>query len=134
MFKLPICPYCKTVYSYKEVKNNKKEFICYHCKNKIKVKKAKGFFVLFILISILATAVNTLILKIIENITNSFLPLFIASFLCVLIGFLLFPYFTHYIKDKKEKQEKEIPNIKILEENKKIKRSLKNKKRKSKEI
>lgn len=131
MFKLPICPYCHTVYDYREVKKNKKAFNCYHCKNKIKIKKVKGYICLFILICLLAIVVNTIFLKILENLETTIIPLYISSLICVLTGFLLTPFFTVYAKEKTE-QEKVIPNEKILDDNKKLKRSQKSKVRKNK--
>ncbi len=101
MFKLPICPHCHTVYDYKEVAKNQKEFQCYHCKKKIKVKKIKGHLCLFLLTCIVGTLIDIAILSISAFEISTFIPLFIATFICVVIAFFLTPYFTDYVIDKK---------------------------------
>lgn len=131
MFKLPICPYCHTVYSYKDVKINKESIIkCYHCKNKFSQNKIKCFFILTIIIMI-AVAINIIILNSSGNLISSIIPVTIVSVTAVVLYMILTPYFTEY-KKLKNIELREIPDTKITEEYKiKQKKSVKIKNKKN---
>ena len=97
MFKLPVCPHCKTVYSYKEVKdNNKKKVIqCYHCKKDFYNGRA-GITVLALIVVAVAAAVNVFILNITSDNFLSVIPITVVSVIAVIIGMLLVPFFIKY--------------------------------------
>ncbi|MCH5303941.1 MAG: hypothetical protein J1E41_03675 [Ruminococcus sp.] len=127
MFKLPVCPYCHTVYSYGEVKKSeKKEIIkCYHCKNNFKQGRAKGFLFLAFIIVALAVLINKAILNLTADIVTSLIPLLAISLIAVILFIILSPYFIEFKKIKNEKI-KEIPSVKITDDIKlKQKRSIK---------
>lgn len=135
MFKLPVCPYCKTVYSFSEVRKNKNKKIikCYHCKNEFKQKIFPGYAVLAAILFAAAIVLNLTILNMTAEFITSIIPIIIISLTAVLLFMLLIPFFTGY-KKVKGIEEKEIPEIKITDENIKIKqkRSVKTRNRKSK--
>jgi uncharacterized protein YacL len=113
MLKLPICPYCHTVYGYREVlKNKNKISVCYHCKKKFKQSKIKGYSCLTILGLFVAVLINFFILNIVDDILVSIVPIFITSILVVILCFLLSPYFVTYRKqiEKKKQSEKSVKN------------------------
>lgn len=114
MFKLPVCPYCKTVYSYKDVKNNRnnKEIECYHCKNKFKQIKISGFAVLAIILIISAVIINLIILNLTAKFITSIIPLMVVSIIAVLLFMLINPFFIKY-KEIKNIKLKEIPKTKF---------------------
>ena len=99
MFKLPVCPHCKTVYSYKEVKNNnkKKTIICYHCKKEFKNSRAV-FFVIGFIVSLAAVLINIFLLNTLSGNFVSIIPVIIVSIGAVLLGWILTPFFIKYKK------------------------------------
>ena len=101
MFKLPLCPYCKTVYNYKEVKENKKRIIkCYNCKRNFK-RSIKGYLLLFSLVIFITILINVAILKASSAINEGLIIVSILSIIAVLICLLLLPFFVSYkINDK----------------------------------
>ena len=99
MFKLPVCPHCKTVYSYKEVKeNNKKKTInCYHCKKDFHNSR-KGLVVLALIICTAAVLVNVFVLSFSAENIVSIIPISVISAVAVIIGIVLIPFFITYKK------------------------------------
>lgn len=102
MFRLPVCPHCKTVYSYKEVKeNNKKKLIkCYHCKKEFKNNR-RGLIILGLMVLVLTAAFNVFMLNNSSDIFVSVVLIAVISVIAVLIGILLIPFFIGYKKAKK---------------------------------
>lgn len=135
MFMLPVCPYCKTVYGYGEVRKNKNKKIiqCYHCKNTIKQKLFPGCAVSAVIITTAAVILNLIILNMTAEFITSIIPIILISVTAVIIFMILIPFFTAY-KKIKGIEEKEIPDIKITDEDVKIKqkRSVKIRNKKSK--
>lgn len=98
MFKLPVCPYCNTVYDYKEVRKNKKKKIkCYHC-NKIFRRSRKNYIFLFFIMSVIAILINIGFFIGISDFTKSIVPVFINSIVIVIIGLFFKPFFVKYKK------------------------------------
>ena len=99
MFKLPVCPHCKTVYRYKEVKeNNKKKIIeCYHCKKEFHNSRI-GIAVLAVIICVIAVLINIVILNRTADVLASIVPISIVSITAVIIFLLLIPFFISYKK------------------------------------
>lgn len=108
MFKLPVCPYCNTVYRYKRVRNidrKEKTIFCYHCKKEFKVKRLRGTVVLGAIVLVLAVATNLAILNSLEYL--NFTPLIISTVAYVILGLILFPFFIDFEKIKKTEPSKE---------------------------
>ena len=101
MFRLPVCPHCKTVYRYKEVKeNNRKKVIqCYHCKKEFRNSRA-GIIVLALIVCVAAALINVFILNITSDNFVSIIPISVISVIAVLIGMVLVPFFISYKKPK----------------------------------
>lgn len=133
MFKLPVCPYCGTVYHYGDViKNKEKTCTCYHCKGKFKKTRLKGYIFLFLIVTFITVFINILVLNLVSEIINSAVVIFVISVCAVIIAMLLTPFFVSYKPIKGEKA-KTIPENTILRDeiqNKKVKRSVKNRMRK----
>ena len=107
MFKLPVCPYCKTVYNYREVVkiSRKSKNECYHCGNCFKKS-----FILLIIPLFAAIALGIVIDIIILNLTGIFsksiIPLIIVSWLMLIAAALVSPYFVRFTKIKGQKLKK----------------------------
>lgn len=99
MFKLPVCPHCKTIFRYKDVKKEavKKECTCYHCGKKFRVSKKK-ILILFLIIALITAIFDVLVLYMIAG--TSFIGLMILNIIAVTAGFFLIPYFTEFKKEK----------------------------------
>lgn len=135
MFKLPVCPYCKTVYSFGDVRKNKRKKViqCYHCKNMIKQARFPGYAVLAAVIFIAAIVLNLIILNMTAEFITSIIPIIIISLVAVILFLILSPFFIGY-KKVMGIDEKEIPELKITDEDIKLKqkRSVKIRNKKSK--
>ena len=103
MFKLPTCPYCHTVYDYKEVKRNNDKIIqCYHCKKEFRQSKIKGKILIAVVFVLMAFGLNIAIMNLFSNIMYSIIPMFVIDVIIMLIARLLVPYFTEYEHIKKK--------------------------------
>jgi hypothetical protein len=135
MFKLPVCPYCKTVYGYGEIRKNKNKKIiqCYHCKNNFKQNHFPGCAVSAVILIAAAVVWNLIILNMTADFITSIIPIILISVTAVIIFMILIPFFTSY-KKIKGIEEKEIPDIKITGEDVRVKqkRSVKVRNKKSK--
>ena len=101
MFKLPKCPYCKTIYHYKDVKKElmEKECTCYHCKKHFKSTLFPGGIILLLIVLFCAIGFNFFILSFISKL--SFLEIIIMLVITIIflvIGYLLYPLFVSFIK------------------------------------
>ena len=99
MFKLPECPYCHTIYRYRDVRKTvyKSEEKCYHCKKSFKVSKIK-ILILFLIIAFITAILNIFQLYMIEDLTS--IGIIITNVVVVTLGIFLIPYFIGY-KEKK---------------------------------
>ncbi|MGN1432714.1 MAG: TIGR04104 family putative zinc finger protein [Ruminococcus sp.] len=97
MFKLPVCPHCKTIYRYKDVKKelNKKESTCYHCGKKFKTSKKK-ILILFLIIAFITAIFDVLALYMIAG--TNLIGMIIMNIIAVTAGFFLIPYFVEFKK------------------------------------
>ena len=105
MFKLPVCPYCHTVYRYKDVRHviNKKEQECYNCKKKMMISR-KGFWLLGLIAIILSVASTFLIFNIFHNATA--ISAYIATVLIIILAFFVRPFFVTFKSIEKSNEEK----------------------------
>ena len=97
MFKLPVCPHCKTIYRYRDVKKelSKKECTCYHCGKKFRASKKK-ILILFLIIALITAIFDVLALYMIAG--TSLIGIIIMNIIAVTAGFFLIPYFTEFKK------------------------------------
>lgn len=111
MFKLPVCPYCNTVYRYKRVRKidrKEKTLMCYHCKKEFKVKRLSGMVVLGAIVLVLAVVTNLVILNSLEYLNLT--PLIVSTVAYVILGFIFVPFFIDFRKIKKTEPRKENKN------------------------
>lgn len=108
MFKLPVCPYCGTVYRYKDTKNAilKKETECYHCHRQFKAKLFPYVLVEAVILIAVSIGANLLILS--RMTSFNLFPLFAVTIGFLLIIILLIPFFTHFIKTDNESKKNQI--------------------------
>ncbi|MCH5298517.1 MAG: hypothetical protein J1E96_02020 [Ruminococcus sp.] len=107
MFRLPVCPHCRTVYHYGDVRKSKREKViqCYHCKKSFTQSK-KGFIVLFAIAAAAAVIVNIMILSRNDDIIGTIIPITIVSVIAVISAMIFAPYFITYKKDKNKSNDK----------------------------
>lgn len=99
MFKLPVCPYCHTLYRYgrvRKVKSEGKTSVCYHCKKEFKIEKKWGFLVLGLIILFAAVATNLIILNNLYSLNVT--PLVVSTVAYIILGFILVPFFISFKK------------------------------------
>lgn len=106
MFRLPVCPHCGTVYRYKDTKEaiKNKENTCYHCQKRFKAKVFPYLLVGALIPLVLCIGFNIFLLTRMTNF--ELLPLFAATLLCILIIYLIIPFFTKFKKVDNEKEKK----------------------------
>lgn len=96
MFKNPTCPYCNTVYRYKDTVNAviKKKDVCYHCEKRFKISYKIQLLCLILLAAIVSVFLNILLLSKMTylNLAALFIP---TVFLIILISLLL-PFFVKF--------------------------------------
>ena len=105
MLKLPVCPHCGAVYSYKEVSSMKSGTeLCYHCKKKFRINKLRGRVILLSIVCTLLIIANTAIMISSEN----FIPVIIvlADMIVITAAFLMLPLTVKFIPEKFSKAEK----------------------------
>lgn len=105
MLKLPVCPHCGAVYTYKEVFNMKKgSRLCYHCKKKYSVHKIAGGAVLMTIVCVFLIFANTAIMVSSEN----FIPIVmvIADAVFITAAVLMLPLTVKFRAEKFTKSEK----------------------------
>ena len=98
MFKLPVCPYCGTIYRYKETKAavKEKDNECYHCHKKFKAKLLPFALIDAAIVIVLSIGANLLILS--RSTTLNVFVLFLVTLGFLLIGYLLLPFFARFVK------------------------------------
>lgn len=103
MFKLPVCPYCGTIYRYGDVRKaaGKKYCVCYHCNKKFGVEKSK-IPVLFLIIALFCAIFGVLELYMVPGI--SFVAAVVTNIAIILIGLLTVPYFIRFRKTESLKK------------------------------
>lgn len=127
LLKLPVCPYCKAIYRYGDVrkKTHDSTIKCHNCHKSFMVSYVKGRVILLLAAAVLLIAINVLMFNFINGVTLLGCLIFTAVFISLAV--LLFPYTVRYKKiDGEEENEEQNDSTK------KKKRSQKNKDRKNK--
>lgn len=98
MLKLPVCPYCNTVYYYGEVlKSTKnKSMECYHCKRKFKINKWKGRLIFYAVLVPIVGLIDVLMLCLTNMKTSK--PMIAFTVIIVALSLLLLPFTVRYKK------------------------------------
>ena len=94
MPKFQVCPYCSTVYRYKDIILLKgKEHECYHCHKKFGIKK--GYRAIPVAIAcVIMVAVNLLLFHSTDDISkNTFLMIVLTDAAVILAAFVISPKF-----------------------------------------
>lgn len=106
MLKLPLCPYCKAIYRYGDVKKNthKKSIKCHNCGKSFEVSYLKGRIIFICIVAALLIVINILLLNFVSGIT--ILACLLITVAVVGIAVLLFPYTVRYKKTEAEKDKK----------------------------
>lgn len=102
MFRLPLCPHCKTVYSYKETRKmlRQKKCSCYHCKKHFRASVFPGIFVIGGIIVALSILTNLLLLSRMTYL--NVILLFVLTLLYLGLLYILLPFFVSFKKEKEE--------------------------------
>ncbi|MBQ9673326.1 MAG: hypothetical protein IJV39_01735 [Ruminococcus sp.] len=98
MLKKPVCPHCKAIYDYKEIKSqkNNSKVQCHNCKKTFTVKKTGGFVLLMSITFVLAIVLNIFMLSVVG--VKSLIPLLVITVLLILIALFVQPFFVRYKK------------------------------------
>lgn len=97
MFRLPVCPHCRTVYSYREVKKSGKIIKCYHCKKEFK-KSFLSKIIPFLLTLIPAFIINIFLLFNAGELLTGLTEAMVVSVAAVVLAMVISPFFTVYKK------------------------------------
>ena len=98
MIKLPVCPYCNTVFYYSDVVrlSKKKTGECYHCNKKFKVSKWKGRIIFYFIFAVVISLLDVIFLHITD--TKTALPIIAFTVICVILSLLFLPYTVRFYK------------------------------------
>lgn len=104
MLRLPVCPYCNTVYYYGEVvkSTKRKSMECYHCKRRFKISKLKGRIVFYSLLVPILGAIDVLMLFFTSMKTTR--PMIAFTVISVALSLLLLPFTVRYRKISSEEK------------------------------
>lgn len=93
MSDMHICPYCKTIYRYRDIINLKnKRNKCYHCGKSFRVNKSLTFIPVLIT-SIILIIINTIVIHNSTDLsTGSFLMMAITDAVFIFISFVISPF------------------------------------------
>ncbi len=103
--KQSVCPHCKTVYRYSDLKKImwKKSDSCYHCKKNFRISR-KSFWILALEMIIIYAIMNVIAIGLIESV--NFISLFIMNVIPALEAVMLLPLYIEMKKEKKTKMHK----------------------------
>ena len=108
MPKFQVCPYCNTVYRYKDILSLKgKEHECYHCHKKFGIKK--GYRAIPVAIAcVIMVAVNLLLFHSTDDISkNTFLMIVLTDAAVILAAFVISPKFIRLTALSKKERIKD---------------------------
>lgn len=103
MFKKPTCPYCKAIYTNKEIneKQNNEKVECHNCKKVFIVKKNGGLALLMIIAIFISVLTNIFMMTIIN--VRSVIPMFIVTIIIIGIALLMRSFFVKFKKEDYKK-------------------------------
>lgn len=106
MFRLPKCPYCGTVYHYRDVKRAAKrsENTCYHCHKKFKAGRMPGALIAGAILLILCIGTNLLILSRMK--TLNMIILFAVTVAYIVLFLAVNPFFVKFRKNDNEEKKR----------------------------
>lgn len=95
---LPVCPHCKTIYRYGDVRKLllKKEEKCYHCEKIFKISKKK-LIILLLEFLLALLAVNLLLIGFVGV---NLITLFIINVVLTALAATLLPYYILFVEKK----------------------------------
>lgn len=95
--RLPVCPHCKAVYRYGDVRRliKKRETTCYHCKKNFKICRSK-IWLLALIFVVICIAVDIIFLNVFINMTV--IAVYVINVILFIIALTLKPF---YIKFKR---------------------------------
>lgn len=127
MLKLPLCPYCKAIYRYGDVKRitHNKGCECHNCKRKFSVSYIKGRIIIILITAVILIALNLLLLNFVNGV--NIIACLIINALFIGLAVILFPFTVSFKKIDGEEN-----NDKADDKNRRKKRSQKNASRKNK--
>lgn len=98
LLKLPLCPYCKAIYRYDDVKKttHEKTVECHNCKKKFSVSYIKGRVIILSVAAVLLVILNIIMMNIIDSIT--IWACLITTVIFISITVLLFPFTVRFKK------------------------------------
>ncbi len=98
LLKLPVCPYCNAVYSYKEVDSIKRgKNVCYHCKKEFIVSKTPGKMLFIMIVCAVLILINLIIIISTDNLT---IVTVLMDLFTVTAAVLMLPLTVKFKKEK----------------------------------
>ena len=101
--KHAVCPYCRTVYRFAELRklSGKKEDTCYHCKKTVDVSRGSVWFLALETLAVYAI-LNAVAIGLLQ--TVQLVPLLIMNTVPAIAAMLLIPLYTELKKSPKNKK------------------------------
>lgn len=104
MLRLPVCPHCHAVYSYKEVSEMKQGAqFCYHCRKKFTADKKIGNFVFLPVVCLILIVINVMIFISTDQLS---IVIMLTDLIVVTAAVLLRPMTVRFRPEKITKSEK----------------------------
>lgn len=105
MLRLPVCPYCKAVYRYGDIRRleGKKSENCHHCKRSFRISRVRGRVILISCAAVLLIGLNILLMNIVEGLTV--LGCFVITVILIAGCVLLFPYTVRFYEIDGEREK-----------------------------
>ncbi|MBR2175864.1 MAG: hypothetical protein IJ861_02820 [Clostridia bacterium] len=105
MLKLPVCPHCRAVFTYKEVSGlSEGSVICYYCGKKFRVRKRAGKAVLMLTVCMILIGADIFTLF---NSEAVYIPaMAAANAVIITAAFIIQPLTVRFIPEKITKSEK----------------------------
>lgn len=96
--KLPLCPYCKAIYRYGDVKRvtHNKSCECHNCGRKFSVSYIKGRIIIILITAVILIALNLLLFNLVDGVTV--ISCLIINALFISLAVILFPFTVRFKK------------------------------------
>lgn len=110
MLRLPVCPYCHTVYDYKQVQkaSKLKKMKCYHCNKFFGVNYKLTRCIFISIICLILIIINTLLISSSDNFNMDFVYIMAAiNMIVILLSIPFFPFTVRFkMLDRKQRKFK----------------------------